>query len=105
MFDFFRRISGKEKTNFAELLSRGAVILDVRTPGEFQSGHLRGAVNIPLDQLGSRLLKLKNDKPIITCCASGARSASAKALLQSNGFTDVYNGGGWLSLQNKIAQL
>jgi len=48
------------------------------------------------------LSKLKKDKPIITCCASGMRSASAKSILKSNGFTEVHNGGGWSSLQNKI---
>jgi rhodanese-related sulfurtransferase len=51
------------------------------------------------------LAKLKDkNQPIITCCASGMRSASAKSILQSNGFTQVYNGGGWSSLQNKIAK-
>ena len=42
------------------------------------------------------------NKPIITCCASGMRSASAKSILKSNGFSQVYNGGGWSSLRNKI---
>jgi rhodanese-related sulfurtransferase len=49
-----------------------------------------------------RLNKLKKDNPIITCCASGMRSASAKSILKSNGFTEVHNGGGWSSLQNKL---
>ena len=48
------------------------------------------------------LNKLKKDKVIITCCASGMRSAAAKNILKSNGFTEVHNGGGWMSLQNKI---
>jgi rhodanese-related sulfurtransferase len=45
------------------------------------------------------MAKLKKDKPIITCCASGMRSGSAKAMLQSNGFAQVYNGGSWTNLK------
>jgi rhodanese-related sulfurtransferase len=59
-------------------------------------------VNIPLDSLKNNLSKLKKDKPVITCCASGMRSASAKGLLKANGFVDVYNGGAWVSLNSKI---
>jgi phage shock protein E len=83
-------------------LANGAQIIDVRTKGEFQSGHIKGAVNIPLDSLKNNLSKLKKDKPVITCCASGMRSASAKGLLKANGFVDVYNGGAWVSLNSKI---
>jgi phage shock protein E len=70
--------------------------------GECASGHIKGSINISVDTLGNNLSKLKKDKPIITCCASGMRSASAKSILKSNGFTEVHNGGGWSSLQNKI---
>lgn len=88
--------------DYALLLKNGASIIDVRTKAEFQQGHIRGSVNIPLHNLEGSLSKIKKDKPVITCCASGMRSASAKSILKSNGFTDVYNGGGWSSLQNKI---
>lgn len=87
------------KPNLAELISEGAVILDVRSKGEFQQGHIKGAVNIPLDQLEKQLGKLKRDKQYITCCASGMRSASAKSLLRKKGFDHVENGGSWLSLK------
>ncbi|UEG50121.1 rhodanese-like domain-containing protein [Ferruginibacter lapsinanis] len=90
------------KTDFKALVEKGAVIVDVRSKGEYQSGHIQGAVNIPLDILRSQLSKLKKEKPVITCCASGMRSASAKNILISGGFKDVYNGGGWMSLRNKI---
>lgn len=90
------------KTDYAALLEQGAVIIDVRTKGEFQGGHIKGAINIPLHSLESNLSKIKKDKPVITCCASGMRSASAKSILKSKGYTEVYNGGGWMSLQNKI---
>lgn len=91
------------KANFAELVQKGAIILDVRTPAEFKQGHIKGALNTPLNELSKHLSKLKKDQVIITCCASGMRSASAANILKSNGYTTVYNGGGWNSLSNKIA--
>ncbi len=91
------------QVDYKELIGRGATIIDVRTRGEYQSGHFKGSVNIPLDSLFNNLSKFKKDKPIITCCASGMRSASAKSMLKSHGFQEVYNGGGWMSLQNKVA--
>lgn len=92
------------KTDLREVAANGAIILDVRTKNEFQGGHIKGAVNIPLQVLQSNLSKLKKDKPIITCCASGMRSASARGILKSNGYTEVYNGGGWNSLQHKLGK-
>jgi rhodanese-related sulfurtransferase len=91
------------KVDYATLVKQGAVIIDVRSKSEYSGGHIRGSLNIPVDTLSNNLGKLKDkNKPIITCCASGMRSASAKNILRSNGFTEVYNGGGWSSLQNKI---
>lgn len=90
------------KMDFAELVKQGAIILDVRSKGEYQGGHIKGSINISVDTLNSNLNKLQKNKPIITCCASGRRSASAKSILQSNGFTEVHNGGAWSSLNNKI---
>jgi rhodanese-related sulfurtransferase len=95
---FLELIFGK-KVNLQEVISNGAIILDVRTKDEYQSGHLKNSINIPVDKLSQNLKKLNKNKPIITCCASGARSASARKLLESNGFEQVYNGGSWLSLR------
>jgi rhodanese-related sulfurtransferase len=81
--------------DLGELIKNGAIILDVRTKAEYQMGHVKGSINIPLDQLTSNLNKLDKNKPIITCCASGMRSGSAKGVLQNRGFTQVYNGGSW----------
>lgn len=89
--------------DYTQLLKQGAIIVDVRSKGEFNGGHIKGAVNISVDTLANNLGKLKDkNKPIITCCASGMRSASAKSILKANGYTQVYNGGGWNSLQHKI---
>jgi phage shock protein E len=89
--------------DYSELLRQGAMIVDVRSASEYAQGHIKGSLHIPLDTLASNLHKLKNkDAPIITCCASGMRSASAKGVLQAQGYTHVYNGGGWQSLQQKL---
>lgn len=90
--------------NFKKLFGEGAIILDVRTPAEFEDGHIKDAINIPLHSLDKkRLDHAKKDKPIITCCASGIRSAAAKNTLKAWGFSQVYNGGSWRSLQHKLA--
>lgn len=103
MMDAIKQLFGMgPEVNYVELVKRGAVIIDVRTKDEYQGGHIKGSVNIPLNSLPNNLSRLKKDKPIITCCASGMRSASAKNILKSGGFPEVYNGGGWMSLQNKI---
>ena len=91
-------------TDYKALLAQGAIIIDVRSKGEFTGGHIKGAINIPVNELSANLTKLSNkNKPIITCCASGMRSASARSILQSKGYKEVYNGGGWSGLQRKIS--
>lgn len=89
--------------DFAQIIKSGAIILDVRSKNEFTSGHIQGSVNISVDSLQNNLNKLKDkNKAIITCCASGMRSSAAKSILESHGYTRVYNGGSWTNLQNKI---
>jgi rhodanese-related sulfurtransferase len=75
-----------------------AFILDVRSPGEYASGHVAGSVNIPLQSLSGQLAKVPKDKKIVTCCASGMRSASAASILRSAGY-DAVNGGSWANLR------
>ncbi len=88
--------------NFHELVQKGAIIVDVRTPGEFITGHIKGALNIPINSLVSHLIKLPKNKPLITCCASGMRSATGRQILISKGYEEVYNGGPWTVLNKKI---
>ena len=98
-------ISDTQAQRFSELLETVelmAQIVDVRTIDEYQQGHIRGSINIPLQTLGKSFGKIKKDKPVITCCASGMRSAAAKGILKSAGYSDVYNGGGWSRLQKKL---
>ncbi len=98
MFGFLSSLMGGATANFEELVANGATILDVRTKDEYKFGHIKDSVNIPLDKLAANIKKLNKNKPVITCCASGARSSMAKGILEQNGF-EVYNGGGWSSLR------
>lgn len=83
------RISGKQAR---QLVQEGATLLDVRTPGEFSSGHIEGALNIPVSQLAGRLEQLgAKDAPIVVYCLSGARSRSAVRMMMGQGFTRVYD--------------
>ncbi|MEP5612734.1 MAG: rhodanese-like domain-containing protein [Cyclobacteriaceae bacterium] len=100
MIQFFKNLfSSGPKVTLDELLEKGAVIVDVRSKAEFAGGHLNNSVNIPLDVLKNRLKELDSSKPVITCCVTGMRSASAKNILKANGFEEVKNGGGWASLK------
>jgi rhodanese-related sulfurtransferase len=81
-----------------EKIQSGATILDVRTPDEFRDGAYKGAVNIPLSDLGIRKAELKPDVPVVVYCASGARSAKGARLLKEAGFRDVINAGGLLQM-------
>jgi phage shock protein E len=90
------------KTDYAALIKQGAIILDVRSPSEFKQGHIKGSINAPLNSITNYASKLIKETPVICCCASGMRSASAKNILITIGFKEVYNGGGWSSLEQKI---
>ena len=101
MIDFIKKLFGKNKVDYKVLVENGAQIIDVRTPAEYSSGSIPNSKNIPLQQLVSEMKKLDLKKPVITCCASGMRSSSAKIILKQNGF-EAYNGGGWAALQRKL---
>ena len=81
-----------------ELMKNGAVIVDVRSPAEFISGHVDGSVNIPLQQLAERAKELDPKKAILLCCASGSRSGVAISILKNKGFANVVNAGPWSNL-------
>ncbi len=93
---------GGKSESVKDFMEKGAVIIDVRTPGEFQGGHIKGSKNIPLNTISSKINEIKKlNKPVIACCASGMRSSQATSILKSNGI-DAMNGGGWMSLENKL---
>ena len=85
-----------------ELLNKGALIIDVRTPAEYSEGHITQSVNIPLNLIPSKINELKRkDKAIITCCRSGARTFIAADQCKKAGI-EAENGGPWNSLQQMM---
>ncbi len=93
---------GKKKQQVQEFLERNAVVIDVRTPAEFDSGHYKNSKNIPLHTISGRIQMIKSmKKPVIVCCASGMRSGQAKSILERNGI-EVINAGSWTYLNNNF---
>lgn len=91
-FLVFKRLGQIGRDDAHRLVKDGAKLIDVRSVAEFSSGHLPGAVNVPLGELGSQVKKLgPKDKPLVLYCASGTRSAMARSQLKSLGFTQVFN--------------
>jgi len=78
-------------TKVRELVENGAFILDVRGEDEFNNGHLKNAINIPLGQIRDRLDEIPKDKDIYLHCRSSQRSYLAIKILQGNGYTNLYN--------------
>ena len=102
MLSLSKKIFGGSSVNYKELVNQGAVIVDVRTKSEYNTGHITGSKNMPLDSIRTKINELKKlNKPVITVCRSGARSGMAKGILKSAGL-EVYNGGPWNSLRNKL---
>ena len=85
-----------------DYIDKGAIVLDVRTEAEYKEGHVENSLHIVLDELEYEIDQLKAfQKPIITCCRSGARSERAKDLLQDEDI-DAINGGPWQNVENYI---
>ncbi len=96
MFNLFKSLmGGEENPELANIVKSGAYLVDVRTPEEFQAGHVKGSVNIPLDKIPQNLEQFKGKSHIVVFCRSGNRSGQAKAFLNQNGFKNVINGGTW----------
>jgi phage shock protein E len=87
-------------SRIADLINKGATIVDVRSEAEFQTGHFNGSLNIPVQLLELQLHKLDPAKTIIVCCASGGRSEMAKMIMNARGFEDVINVGAWQNLNS-----
>lgn len=78
-------------TKVRELVETDAFIIDAREPGEFERGHLKTAVNIPLSQFRDRLSEIPKDEPVYVHCRSGQRSYNMVMALQNLGFTNIFN--------------
>ncbi len=101
--NILQRLFGSAPTiDLTEVISEGAYLVDVRTPGEFAQGHVKGSVNIPVDLITHKLAQFKNKKNIVVFCRSGSRSAMAKSILENHGFHNVVNGGTWEQVNNYV---
>ena len=100
---FFGSMFGNDSSAIVkEMIDKGAVIIDVRTPAEFQGGHVAGSKNIPLQNIQSKVSEIKKmNKPVVLCCASGARSGQATGFLKQQGI-QCENGGGWMQVNNLV---
>ena len=89
-----------------DALRRGAIVIDVRTPQEFDGGKVPESINIPVDRVAANAERIKNmNRPVIFCCASGARSGSATSMMKQKGMKEVYNGGSWYNVLKIIKTL
>lgn len=91
-FLLFKRLGQVSGAKARELVQQGALLLDVRTAAEFSSGHLPGAVNVPVSELPMKAANLKLGR-VVVYCASGTRSAVARSILKARGF-EAFNLGG-----------
>jgi len=92
----------KPKVNLKEVYNNGAIVIDVRTSGEYKQGNFKGSTNIPLDRINGKIKDIKKkNKPVITVCRSGMRSGQAASILKQNGI-EAYNGGPWNNLVSKV---
>lgn len=76
---------------FAEVVDSGVRVIDVRTPMEYEGGHVPGAENVPVDELAQASASWDRAQPLAVYCLSGERSANAMSYLQAQGFTTVHN--------------
>jgi len=83
------------------MIEQGALLIDVRTSGEFEQGHIEGALNIPWEQTGTLISAIGADKnrPVVVYCRSGNRSGKAKAVLEQSGYTNIFNATGYEALK------
>lgn len=93
---------GKDSEPIEAYLKEGAVVIDVRSVAEFNSGHVEGAENIVLESIPTKIASIKAmNKKVITCCKSGARSGQATSFLKDNG-VDCINGGPWQNVDKFV---
>ena len=67
------------------------VILDVRTPSEYEDAHIEGAINIPVEEIAGRLNELSTSDAILVYCRTGNRSGTAVGIMEENGFSKIYH--------------
>jgi rhodanese-related sulfurtransferase len=85
----YRNVSSEEAKQLID--NKDVVVLDVRTPEEYQEGHIPNAILIPLQELENKLNELDKKEHYLVVCRSGNRSAQASEVLTSNSFANIYN--------------
>ena len=89
-----------------DALRRGAIVIDVRTPQEFDQGKVPDSINIPVDRIAANADRIKGmNCPVVFCCASGSRSSNAAAIMKQKGMKEVYNGGSWYDVLKILKSL
>lgn len=102
----FLSFLGFGNNKIKDALRKGAVIIDVRTPQEFDGGKVPDSINIPVDRIAANAERIKNmNRPVIFCCASGARSGNATDIMKQKGMKEVYNGGSWYGVLKILKSL
>ena len=85
-------------------MDRKVTFIDVRTPLEFNSGNVKGSINIPMNEVPQRLDEIRDLEPMIVFCKSGVRSQKVLEFLKDNGIVEVENGGGWMEVNASVNQ-
>jgi len=94
---------GNKRKKIQEMLEQGAMVIDVRSKDEFNGGHVKGSVNVPVGAISNKIKRIKKlNKPVITCCATGLRSGTAARELKQNNIV-AFNGGSWTTVNSIVA--
>ena len=105
MFKLFNKnIKNLNPEEFKNEMTGDYLLVDVRTAQEFKQGHIKGAINIPLDTIPNNMSKLKTSdgKKLMLYCLSGARSMSAATFLDKQGIENLYNLIGGISAWSRV---
>jgi rhodanese-related sulfurtransferase len=104
---FFGNLFGGSQSSesLASIINEGALLVDVRSPGEFAGGSAKGAINIPLDNITQQIKKFEGKKNIVVFCRSGNRSGQAKSILEQKGIKNVTNGGTWEQVNKVVSNI
>ena len=99
MFGIFKKLLGfATESDLISSIQKGALIVDVRSPQEFDNGHVKTAINIPVDRVEQLIDRFKGQN-VIVYCKSGGRSSAAKSKLAKLGIKGVINGGGYENMK------
>lgn len=99
---FIKNIDQSEANS---LIRQDVKVIDVRTPGEYSTGHIPGSANIPLNELPGQIGKLDKEEPVLVVCLSGNRSNQAAEYLKGRGFKKIYNlTGGMLAWKGPVTK-